>query len=93
MSGDFAWPNRDVDISDFDHLNILERPSLAPASPRGSSAKRRRVANTNARSWLDRPGLDDDQLGRLEEKIKERERQWVKIERQLKAHEDELNAL
>ena len=40
VSGDFSHPSRNLDVSDFDHLNISERPSLAPASPGGSSSKR-----------------------------------------------------
>ena len=53
VSGDFAWPNRDVDVLNFDHLNILERPSSALASPSGSSAEKRRVVSANAHSPLD----------------------------------------
>ena len=41
VNGDFAWPNRNLDVSDFDLLNILERPSSMPAGPGGSSTKRR----------------------------------------------------
>ena len=93
VSDDFAQPNRDVDVSDFDHLKTLERPPSAPAGPDGSSEKRRRVASADARSPLGRPRLDDDRLYRLEEKIEEQDRYWVKIERQLKACEDELKAL
>ena len=36
VSGDFTQPNRNLNVSDFDHLNILERPSLVPAGPSGS---------------------------------------------------------
>ena len=93
MSGDFARPNRNLDVSDFDHLNILKGPSSAPLGQSGSSAKKRRVASADARSLLNRLGLDDDQLRRLEEKIKELERQRVEMERRLKAHEDVLKAL
>ena len=72
MSGDFSRPNRNLDVSDFDHLNISERPSSAPAGPGGSSSKRRRVASADARSPLGRPAADeDDRLRRLEEKIEE----------------------
>ena len=60
VSGDFSRPNWNLDVSDFDHLNISERPSSAPAGPGGSSLKRRRVASTNARSLLCRPAVDDD---------------------------------
>ena len=68
MSGDFSRPNRNLDVSDFDHLNISERPSSAPASPGGSSSKRRRVASADAHSPLGRPTSDDDdRLCRLEE--------------------------
>ena len=93
VSGDFAMPNYYLNVSDFDLLNILERPSLAPAGPDGSFAKKRRVASTNALSPLDRPSTDDDQLHRLEEKIKEQKHHQVEMERQLKAREDELKAL
>ena len=71
MSDDFARPNRNLDILDFDHLNISERPSSAPVGPGGSSTKRRRVVGTDGWSPLDRPGLDYDPLHHLEEKIKE----------------------
>ena len=81
VSGDFARPNRDVDVLDFDHLNILGRPSSVPAGPSGPFAKRRRVASLDARSPLGRPRLDDDWLRRLKEKIKEQECQQVKMER------------
>ena len=37
VSRDFSRPNRNLDISDFDHLNISERPSSTPAGPGGSS--------------------------------------------------------
>ena len=93
MSGDFSWPNRNLDVSDFDHLNISERPSSAPAGPGGSSSKKRRVANTDARSPLGRPTSDDDDwLRRLEEKIEEQERHRVEMERRLAAREDKLKA-
>ena len=93
MSRDFSRPNRNLNISDFDYLNILERPSLAPVGPGGSSSKRRRVASANARSLLGRPVADDDdRLCRLEEKIEEQERHWVGMERRLAACEDELKA-
>ena len=72
VSGDFSRPNRNLDVSDFDHLNISERPSSAPAGPGGSSSKKRRVASADARSPLGRPPTDDDdRLRRLEEKIEE----------------------
>ena len=71
MSGDFTWPNRNLDVSDFDHLNILERPSSVPAGLSTSSLKKRRVAIANYCSLLGRPGVDDDRLCRLEEKIEE----------------------
>ena len=94
MSGNFSQPNRNLDVSDFDHLNISERPSSAPAEPGGSSSKKRRVANADARSPLGRPGADeDDRLRRLEEKIEEQEHHRVEMERQLVAREDELKAL
>ena len=93
MSGDFAQPNQNLDISDFDLLNILKRPSSMLAGPSGSSAKRRRIASVDILSFLGRPSTDDDRLYCLEEKIEEQGRHWVKIERRLKAHEDELNAL
>ena len=93
MSGDFSRPNRFLDISDFDHLNISERPSSTPASLGGSSSKRRRVASADARSPLGRPAADDDdRLRRLKEKIEEQERHRVKMERRLTAREDELKA-
>ena len=94
VSGDFSQPNRNLDVSDFDHLNISERPSLAPAGPGGSSSKRRRVASANAHSPLGRLAAnEDDRLRRLEEKIKEQERRRVEMERRLATHEDELKAL
>ena len=94
VSGDFSQPNRNLDVSDFDHLNISERPSSAPAGPGGSSSKRRRVASANVRSPLGRPAADDDdRLRRLEEKIEEQERRRVEMERRLAAREDELKAL
>ena len=94
VSGDFSRPNRNLDVSDFDHLNILERPSSAPAGPGGSSSKRRKVASANARSPLGRLAFDDDdRLCRLEEKIEEQERRRVEMERQLAVREDELKAL
>ena len=94
VSGNFSRPNRNLDVSDFDHLNISERPSSAPAGPGGSSLKRRRVANADARSLLGRPPADDDdRLCRLEEKIEEQERRRVEMERRLAAREDELKAL
>ena len=93
MSGDFSQLNRNLDVSDFDHLNISERPSSAPAGPGGSSSKRRRVASANARSSLGRLAADDDdRLCRLEEKIEEQERHWVEMERRLAAREDKLKA-
>ena len=88
MSGDFAWPNQNLDVLDFDHLNISERPSLVPAGPSRSSSKRRRIASADARSPLGRPATDDDRLRHLEEQ----ERHRVKMEKQLKACEDELKA-
>ena len=33
VSGDFSRPSQNLDVSDFDHLNISERPSSAPAGP------------------------------------------------------------
>ena len=60
VSGDFSWPIRNLDVSDFDHLNISERPSSALAGPGGSSSKRRRVASADARSPLGRPATNDD---------------------------------
>ena len=94
VSGDFSRPNRNLDVLDFDHLNISERPSSALAGPSGSSSKRRRVASADARSPLGRPASDDDdRLRRLEEKIEEQERRRVEMERQLAAREDELKAL
>ena len=94
VSGDFSRPNRNLDVSDFNHLNISERPSSALASPGGSSSKRRRVASTDAHSPLGRPAADDDdRLRRLEEKIEEQERRQVEMERRLAAREDELKAL
>ena len=93
VSGDFAEPKRNLDVSDFNLLNILERPSSAPAGPGGSSTKRRRVASVEAHSPLGRPSADDDRLRRLEEKIEEQECHWVEMERRLKAHKDELKAL
>ena len=94
MSGDFSRPNRNLDVSDFDHLNISERPSSAPAGSGGSSSKRRRVASTDARSPLGRPPADDDdRLRHLEEKIEEQKRRRVEMERRLAAREDELKAL
>ena len=94
VSGDFSRPNRNLDVSDYDHLNILERPSSAPAGPGGSSSKRRRVASADACSPLGRPPAnDDDRLRRLKEKIEEQKRRRVEMERQLAAREDELKAL
>ena len=94
VSGDFSWPSQNLDISDFDHLNISERPSSSPTGPGRSSSKRRRVASANAHSPLGRPAADDDnRLRRLEEKIEEQERHWVEIERRPAACEDELKAL
>ena len=94
VSGDFSRPSQNLDVSDFDHLNISERPSSAPAGPGESSSKRRRVASANAISPLGRPAPDeDDRLHRLEEKIEEQERRRVEMERRLAAHEDELKAL
>ena len=93
VSGDFSRPNRNLDVSDFDLLNILERPSSAPAGPSGSSSKRRRVASADARSPLGRPTADDDdRLRCLEEKIEGQERHRVEMERRLVAREDELKA-
>ena len=94
VSGDFTRLSRNLDVSDFDHLNILERPSSAPAGPGGFSSKRRRVASADARSSLSRPSADDDdRLHRLEEKIEEQERRRVEMERRLAACENELKAL
>ena len=81
VSGDFAQPNRNLDISDFEHLNISERPSSTPMGRSGSSMKRRRVASANTHSPLGRLGLNDDWLRCLEEKIEEHDRQRVKMER------------
>ena len=92
MSGNFARPNWNLDVSDFNHLNISERPSSAPASPGGSSSKRRRIASADACSLLGRLAADDDRLRRLEKKIEEQERHQVEMERRLAAHEDELKA-
>ena len=93
VSDDFTWPNQNLNVSNFDYLNILERPSSMPASPGGSSTKRRRVASIDSQSPLDRLVVDDDRLRYLEEKIKDQECQRVKMEWQLKAREDELKAL
>ena len=94
VSGDFSRPSRNLDVSDFDHLNISKRPSSAPAGPGGSSSKRRRVATADARSPLGRPAADDDhRLRHLEEKIEEQDRHRVEMERRLAAREDELKAL
>ena len=94
VSGDFSRPSPNLDVSDFNHLNILERPSSALAGPSGSSSKRRRVASADARFPLGRPSSDDDdRLRRLEEKIEEQERRRVKMERRLAARENELKAL
>ena len=94
VSGDFSRPSRNLDVSDFDHLNISERPSSAPAGPGWSSSKRRRVASADARSPLGRAAPDeDDQLRHLEEKIEEQERRRVEMGRRLVAREDELKAL
>ena len=94
VSRDFSRPNRNLGVLDFDHLNISERPSLAPAESGGSSSKRRRVASADACSPLGRPASDDDdQLRRLEEKIEEQECRQVEMERRLAAREDELKAL
>ena len=93
VSGDFSQPNQNLDVSDFNHPNILERPSSAPTGPGGSSSKRRRVASADAHSPLGRPAADDDDWLRcLEEKIKEQERHRVEMERRLAAREDELKA-
>ena len=93
VSEDFSQPNQNLDVSDFDHLNISERPSSTPAGPGESSSKRRRVASADARSLLGRPAADDDdRLRRLEEKIEEQERHWAEMERRLAAREDELKA-
>ena len=92
VSGDFSRPNRNLDVSDFDHFRNL-RPSSTPAGPGGSSSKRRRVASADARSPLGTPiADDDDRLRRLEEKIEEQERHRVEMERRLAACEDELKA-
>ena len=94
VSGNFSRPNRNLNVSDFDHLNISERPSSAPAGPGGSSSKSRRVASADACSSLGRPTADDDdRLRHLEEKIEEQERRRVEMERRLAAREDELKAL
>ena len=94
VSGDFSRPSRNLDVSDFDHLNISERPSLVPAGLGGSSSKRRRVASADARSPLGRPAPnEDDWLRRLEEKIEEQECLRVEMEKRLVAREDELKAL
>ena len=75
VSGDFSRPNQNLDVSDFDHLSILERPSSALAGLGGPSSKRRRVASADARSPLGRPPADDDnRLRHLKEKIEEQER-------------------
>ena len=71
VSGNFARPNRNLNISNFDHLNISERLSLVPAGPGRYSSKRRRIAKADARSPWDRPVADDDRLRCLEERIKE----------------------
>ena len=93
VSRDFSRLNRNLDVLDFDHLNILERPSSAPAGLSGSSSKRRKVASADARSPLGRPAADDDnRLRHLEEKIEEQERHRVETERRLAACEDELKA-
>ena len=82
MSGDFSWPNWNPEVSDFDRLNISERPSSAPVGLGRSSLKRRRVAIADTRSPLGRPAADDDdRLCRLEEKIEEQERHRVEMER------------
>ena len=60
VRGNFSRPNRNLDILDFDQLNISERPSSALAGPGRSSSKRRKVASTDARSPLSRPAADDD---------------------------------
>ena len=83
VSRDFSRPNQNLEVSDFDHLNISERPSSALAGLGGSSSKRRRVASADARSPLGRLAVDDDDwLCRLEEKIEEQERRRVEMERQ-----------
>ena len=93
VNRDFSRPNRNLDILDFDHLNISEKPSSVLAGPGGSSSKRRRVASVDARSSLGRPAADDDdRLCCLEEKIEEQERHRVEMERRLAAREDELKA-
>ena len=81
MSDDFARPNRNLDVSDFDHHNILERPSLALAGPGGSFAKKRRIVSTDGRSPSIRLAVDDDRLYCLEEKIKEQEHQQIEMDR------------
>ena len=94
VSGNFSRPNRNLNVLDFDHLNISERPSSALAGPGGSSSKRRRVASADARSPLGRPPADDDdRLRHLEQKIEEQECRRVEMERRLAAREDELKAL
>ena len=93
VSGDFSQPNRNLDVLDFNHLNISERPSLAPGGLGESSSKKRRVASVDARSPLDRPAAgDDNRFRHLEEKIEEQKRHWVEMERRLTACEDELKA-
>ena len=93
VSGDFSRPNQNLDVSDFDHLNISERPSSVPAGSGGSSSKRRRVASADAHSPLGRPAANDDnRLRCLEEKIEEQECHRVKMERRLAARENELKA-
>ena len=93
VSVDRSPPNRNLDVSDFNHLNILERPSSAPAGPGKSSWKRRRVGRADAHSPLGRPAVDDDDwLRRLKEKIEEQECHQVEMERRLATHEDELKA-
>ena len=92
-SGNFSRPNRNLDVLDFNHLNILERPSSMPAGPGGSSLKRRKVVSADPRSPLGRPAADDDdRLRHLEEKIEEQERHQVEMERRLAARGDELKA-
>ena len=71
MSGDFAQPNRNLDVSNFNLLNILERPSSVRAGRGGSSAKKRKVASVDAHSLLVRPLANDDRLRHLKEKIEE----------------------
>ena len=93
VSGDFSWPNRTLDVSDFNHLNISKRPFSAPAGPGESSSKKRKVASADAHSLLGRPiADDDDRLHHLEEKIKEQEHHRVEMERRLAAREDKLKA-